>query len=200
MLDFTVDDYYINHIYASELWLWKYMDKHFSHSNNTRIIKQLNDEKKHSAMARGALKKDLRRRNIEHFYTNIRYSIENAIYEDLCGIDVDNLNPDYFPEFVYVVERRATFLFKMYVKHGTNEYYKKMTKRLLHDDEDHLDIHKHKHNDSSILQYYKKCDSLIWNKIASVYTKDNKSFFHNRQYWEDLFSGKLKEKLNVRLS
>ena len=197
MLDFTVDDYYMNHTYAGELWLWKYMEKHFSHSDNPRIIKQLNDEKKHSAMTRGALKKDLRKRNITHFYNDVKYSIENVIYEDLCDIDVNHLNPKNFSEFVYVVERRASFLFKMYIKYGTNEYYKKMTKRLIHDEEDHLDIHKHKHNDSSVLQHYKKCDSLVWNKIASVYANDNKSFFHNKQYWEDMFSGELRQKCSI---
>lgn len=197
MINFTADDYYMNHVYLGELWLWKYMEKNFSHTDNIRLQKQMYDEKKHSAMTRGALKKDLKKRDIKIFYTDTKFSIEHCIYQDLCGIDVDNLHPSYFPAFVYVVERRATFLFKNYVKYGKNEYYKKMTKRLIHDEIDHLDIHKQKNNADEIFLFFKKCDSTVWKKISEVYTNKNQAFFYNKQYWEDMFSGQLKEKCNV---
>lgn len=190
----TNDDYYMNHVYMSEYWLWQHMVKDFSKHDNPRWIKQLKDEKKHAGMTRGALKKSIPESDIVN---DVAISIEKAMFEDLGGIDVDNVPKEHFPTFVYVVERRACLLFKAYVKSGSNEYYKKMTKRLLHDEDDHLDIHKANARQSEHYEYYYELDKSIWKAIGETYSDGKTAFFDNNQYWKDLFAGKLKETVNV---
>ena len=190
----TNDDYYMNHVYMSEYWLWQYMLKHFNNHSNPRWIKQLNDEKKHSAMARGALRKCIPNDKI---ITDPSISIEKAMFEGIGKLDVDNIPLDDFPAFVYVVERRACMLFKAYVRKGTNEYYKKMTKRLLHDEADHLDIHKQSAQKLDVYEQYYELDKKIWNGISEVYSDGKTAFFDNTQYWKDLFANKLKDNVNV---
>lgn len=195
-MKFTTDDYYMNHVYLSEYWLWKHMEENFLNHPSHRWQKQRLDEKKHTAMTRGALFKNLNRDStlINH---NTDFSIEKILFEELGGVTVDNIPLDDFPAFVYVVERRAVFLFKIYLKYGKNEYYKKVTRRLIHDEDDHLDLHKDTAINMKAYKKYQEIDKSIWQKISKVYTKDNIPFFDNIEYWEDLFSHKLKEKINV---
>ena len=88
----TNDDYYMNHVYMSEYWLWQHMVKDFSKHNNPRWIKQLKDEKKHAGMTRGALKKSIPESDIVN---DVAISIEKAMFEDLGGIDVDNVPKEH---------------------------------------------------------------------------------------------------------
>lgn len=181
------DDFFMNHIYLSEYWLWQHMEKRFFNHASPRWKKQRLDEKKHTAMARGALYKTLNRKDnlIVH---DVSYSIEKSIYEKLGKIDVDNLPDEDFPSFCYIVERRADMLFKGYLKNGTNQYYKKVIRRLIYDEKDHLDIHKNEAKKTKSYEKYSKIDRELWNKISQKYSKDNKSFFDNLNYWKDLFS------------
>lgn len=193
---FTTDDYYMNHVYVSEYWLWLHMEENFLNHSSERWQKQRKDEKKHAAMTRGALYKTLNRNSnlINH---NLDFSIEKAIFENIGGIDVDKIGLDEFPAFVYVVERRAVFLFKAYLKNGKNEYYKKVTRRLLFDEDDHLDVHKDTAMNMQAFRKYRNIDKKIWRAISNYYTIDDVPFFDNINYWQDLFNNKLKENINV---
>jgi len=192
---FTADDYYMNHVYLSEFWLWQYMEKHFINHPSYRWQKQRLDEKKHTAMTRGALFKTTNR-DINAINHNLNYSIEKSIYENIGGIDVDNLPLEDFPAFVYVVERRATLMFKIYIKTGKNDYYKKVLKRIVHDEADHLDIHKDTAITTDAYLRYQEIDKKIWNDISNIYTNKNTAYFNNIQYWKDLFSDKLRKNIH----
>jgi rubrerythrin len=195
-MNFTTDDYYMNHVYLSEFWLWQHMEKNFVNHPSLRWQKQRVDEKKHTAMTRGALFKTLNR-NMEKINHDPRFSIEKIIFEEIGGIDVDSITEEEFPAFVYVVERRAVFLFKYYLKHGSNDYYKKVIKRLIHDEDDHLDIHKDTVINTEAYRKYQQLDKKLWKEISKIYSTDNLPFFNNIEYWKDLFSHKLKDKINV---
>ena len=195
-MKFTTDDYYMNHVYLSELWLWQHMEKFFSNHPSPRWQKQRIDEKKHTAMSRGALFKSLNR-ELNQINHNTDFSIEKIIFEEIGGIDVDSISKEEFPAFVYVVERRAVFLFKYYIKNGKNEYYKKVTRRLIHDENDHLDVHRDTALNMEAYKKYQELDKKLWREISKVYSNDTVPFFDNIEYWEDLFSHKLKDKINV---
>lgn len=195
-MKFTTDDYYMNHVYLSEFWLWQHMEENFLDHPSPRWHKQRIDEKKHTAMARGALFKTLDR-DMSKINHDTGFSIEKIIFEEIGGVDVDAITEDEFPAFVYVVERRAVFLFKFYLKYGKNEYYKKVTRRLIHDEDDHLDLHKNTAINMEAYKKYHELDKKLWKEISKVYTKNNVPFFDNIEYWEDLFSHKLKDKINV---
>jgi hypothetical protein len=195
-MKFTTDDYYMNHVYLSELWLWQHMEEKFSKHPSPRWQKQRIDEKKHTAMARGALLKTVNR-DMSKINHDVGFSIEKIIFEEVGGIDVDSIPEDEFPAFCYVVERRAVFLFKCYLKYGKNEYYKKMTRRLIYDEADHLDLHKDTAINMEAYKKYQVLDKKLWREISKVYNTADVPFFDNIQYWEDLFSHKIKDKVNV---
>ena len=182
----TTDDYFMEHVFLSELWLFLHMKINFSHINDGDWQKQIYDERKHSAMARGALRKEYKKRKIYNYSQNIRYAVEKCIYEDLGGIKVDKLtDPEEFSAFAYVVERRALLLYRWYVKHGNNEYYKKICKKIIDDEEDHKNTHTDKVN--PYLAKYKQIDSVIYKKLANKYSSDNTPYFNNMNFWKDMF-------------
>ena len=53
----TADDFFMNHAFVSELWLFNALKQNWSHKEEWH--KQMLDEKKHCAMTRGALKKNV---------------------------------------------------------------------------------------------------------------------------------------------
>jgi len=187
----TTDDYFMEHVFLSELWLFLHMKRVFGDTNDLKWKKQINDEKKHSAMARGALKKEYKKRNIFNYSQNIKNSVEKCIYEDIGGIEVDKLyDAEEFSAFAYVVERRALLLYRWYVKHGNNEYYKKICKRIIDDEEDHKQTHTEKQNKH--LARFKDLDSKIYKKLNEVYSKDGTPYFNNIVFWKDMFGGELR--------
>lgn len=180
------DDYYMNFAYLSERWLFEYMDKIFSDSDDEEILEQLADEKKHTRMTLGALNKV-----IDNPVHDTNISIEHAIYADIGGWDI---NKDTFSALSWIVERRALFLYKMYMKRGTDPYYRKIVNAILDDERKHISFH-----DDVITEDHlkiKAIDKAIWLRAHEVYGADA---MFELPFWEDLFAGKLKEKLNVTL-
>ena len=191
-----VDDYYMTHVYLSELWLWQHMKNHIDVSMSARWQKQLNDEKRHAAMTRGALNKSLAAKGLHLAHNDMRFSIEKCMYQDLGGINVDSISTEEFPAFVFVVERRATLLFKYYLRFGTNPYYTKVTRKLIEDEVDHLDLHKEAARQSPHYERFQRVDRMIYDRLSHVYSTGG-PFFNNMSFWQDMFSNKLVETASV---
>ena len=105
-------------------------------------------------------------------------------------IAVDKLtDPEEFSAFAYVVERRALLLYRWYIKHGNNNYYKKVCKKIINDEEDHKDTHTNKVNPH--LAKYKQIDSTIYKNLAKKYSDDDIPYFNNMKFWKDMFYGEL---------
>ena len=183
----TADDFFMNHAFVSELWLFNALKQNWSHKEEWR--KQMLDEKKHCAMTRGALKK-----NVSTIDYNLDASVEKAMYEGIGKIDVDNItDEDEFSALAYVVERRAILLYKRYLKYGSNDYYKKILSKIIADEEDHKDTHT---NDNPYMKKYKVLDSKIWKAIRAAYP-DGDHYYDNIQFWKDVFTGQLKNKCSI---
>lgn len=179
------DDYYMNFAYLSEKWLFEYMDKLFSNSNDLELLEQLADEKKHTKMTFGALSK-----SIDNPIHDTNISIEQAIYADIGDWKIEKKT---FGALSWMVERRALFLYKMYMKKGTDVYYRKITNAILNDERKHIGFHDKLTNDHYKI---KAIDKAIWTKAHQVY---GQNAMFELPFWEDLFQGKLKERLNVKL-
>lgn len=180
------DDYYMMFAYLSERWLFEYMDKEFSNTDDEELLEQLADEKKHTRMTLGALSKV-----IDNPVHDTNISIEQAIYADIGGWEISK---DTFSALSWIVERRALFLYKMYMKKGTDPYYRKITNAILDDERKHIGFH-----DEEITEDHlkiKAIDKAIWLRAHEVY---GANAMFELPFWQDLFAGKLKEKLNVTL-
>lgn len=194
-----VDDYYMNHVFLSELWLWKHMLDNIDVNVSDRWKKQLSDEKRHAAMTKGALRKSLKFKglSLELINNNTQFSLEKALYQDLGGIDVDAISDKDFSPFVYVVERRASLLFKYYLKFGSNEYYKKVTKKIIQDETDHLDIHRSLAEKNPYYETFNLIDRKIYARLSEVYSGGTTPFFNKIEFWHDMFNYNLKDKVGV---
>ena len=181
------DDYYMTFAYISEKWLFEYMQENFAESDDEEILEQLADEKKHTKMCLGALNKTIDD-PISH---DTSFSIEQGIYANIGGWEI---NEDTFSALSWIVERRALFLYKNYMKHGKDDYYKKITKAILDDERKHIGFHDEVITDNHLK--IKAIDKAIWKRAGEVY---GPMAMFELPFWEDLFSGALKDKLNVQL-
>jgi hypothetical protein len=184
----TPDDYYMNFAYVSERWLFEFMMNKYSDTHNAEWKTQIQDERRHTLMCLGALKK-----RTNHFVDDTTYSIEHAIYQDIGGYIPDTV--EKFSALSWIVEKRALFLYKMYLKNGKDDLYKKVTKSIINDERKHVRFH-----NEIITEEHRKIKSIdkqIWKAVNAVYGVNG---MFEEEFWKDLFNDSLKEKLNVKIS
>jgi len=184
----TSDDYYMNFAYVSEKWLLEYMMEHYSDSDNNEWIEQIKDERKHTLMCESVLRKQ----NIK-YYDDTKFSIEHAIYGQLGNFYPSN--DEEFSALSWMVEKRALFLYRYYLRNGKNDLYKKITKGIIDDEIKHIGFHNEIITPSH--EKIKKIDKEIFKQCNNIYGKHG---MFGLTFWEDLFNDRLKEKISVKIS
>jgi hypothetical protein len=183
----TPDDYYMNFAYVSEKWLFEYMTEHYADSDNEEWLEQIEDERKHTLMCEGALRKQ----NV-NYYKDTTKSIEHAIYGELGNFYPKN--DEEFSALSWIVEKRALFLYRYYMRNGNNDLYKKITQGIIDDEMKHVGFHNEEITPSH--ERIRDIDKAIFTAFNETYGR--KGMF-GQEFWEDLFTGKLKEKVHVKL-
>jgi hypothetical protein len=196
----NVSDSFINFSYVSELWLAEFLAclkcEWDSQQWTKRLEQQLEDEKQHAEMLQRALK-----RNGINSVDDLTYSIQESVYRDLAGFDMGALRaPGAVSAALTVLERRATLLYKIYLRQGSNSDYKAVIKRVLEDERRHeaenlFDAHLYERD---LLQAYSLIDRSVFSRIAKEFggSVGMRGGVVLPGFWESLYSRQLGKNLS----
>lgn len=185
----SFDMYFMNHSYASEIWLRDYMEGIKTTQPewwNGILESQLSDERRHVEMCRAAILKEG-----GWLSEDPEVSIQFALYGKVGGIEFDQTSHlESFHANVYLIERRARFLYKMYGRYGNNPLFKRVIAAILSDEQRH--VANHDKVESVELKKLLEVDCYVFNdylpaKYAPETGARGQHVFTSMNYWRDLF-------------
>jgi len=187
-----VDDLFLNFSYLSEKWLGNFLEIYKAQCPEgwtSEREEQLKDEKRHEAQLLFVLKKRCKDINYD-----LKYSIQEGVYKAVGLLDMGAARTPIQAEIVQnILERRASFLYRIYLGVGTDEGYKKVIREILNDEKKHLNIDNCQIKSHEMFQVYSSLDRQLFIQIAEVYGsgKNRSESLMQIRFWDDLFSGNL---------
>lgn len=187
MLHITPDDAFINCAYVSEKWAahsLETMKERFANRWNDIFERQYQDEVRHTKMLLGVLEK-----NSPVIYHNTKYSIQERLFVRGARsphFDLDVLDFDSFLTVQYLMEKRAIWSYKVYMKVGQNETYKKILAQVIEDEKGHFRSEEIR-PESNVYKQVKDADHWLFR----VYTVKGYAPIPlmNDRYWKFYFEG-----------
>lgn len=190
-INFNFDDAFMCHSHASEVWLAMFL----SRVKERNLIEwdedlevQLQDEKRHALMFKSVIKKFAK---FEQY--KIETSIQEAIYESLGGYDFSKIKTrSELNAVLFKIERRALFLYKMFLRVSRCDAYKDTVRTVVQDELRHSGVARLEVCDRTMRDLEKVEIKVFGEYLPKKYGVENRySVFLNLNYWRDLFSGSL---------
>lgn len=193
--DLNFDDYFLNHSYLSEEWLRTLLldyRENFASAWNSDLEQQLQDEERHARMCRNIL---LQRACL--ITDDTKYSLAEVFYKGVGGLDLRVVHSDWqLNAICLLIERRAHFLYKMYLRYGRDEEYKKIIAMILEDEMRHNVVHDEQVRKTNSPYYLslQSMDRFVFGDYLNkkyLSTQSGRHVFLNVEFWRDIFNDKI---------
>lgn len=186
MLHATWDDALINSAYLSEEWAVQsilIMKDRYPNEWTTELDLQLEDEFRHSKIIKAVLTK-----HSPIVVDNLKFAMQEVLYQRICGLtaqfDYHATSFSAFTDLMWVMERRALWIYLMYNRIGNNDDYKKVFRSIIEDEKTHI----HKQPEPSVyFDIVRKADSYIFNKYIPLTFTSNS--FVQSGFWQWYYAG-----------
>ncbi|MCB0365050.1 MAG: hypothetical protein H6624_11730 [Bdellovibrionaceae bacterium] len=171
----------------SELWSFHDTSDKYKVFPTEFLKGQVDDEERHTEMLRRVLE-------LEGFPAepSENLSMQKVIYQRVLGLDLNNTREDenLFHAVHTMVERRANWIYKMYLLNGTNERFKKVIKLIVKDERRHISGHRDQlvQTDPKITALFDLDNWFFREYYPAHYGTD--SLQVNPTFWDDYFSNK----------
>lgn len=130
-----LDHYFMEMAYASELWAAEDLLMKTKLFPDPFYEQQMKDEIRHARMLKSAMAN-------EGFFTNANSSlgIQNVFFKGLAGLDLTQtgLSEDDFAGTHQILERRAVWGYRTYLRGGRIQSYKKVLAVIIEEEREHL--------------------------------------------------------------
>lgn len=179
-------DALINSAYLSEQWAVRHilvMKERYPEKWTNGLDLQLEDELRHSRIIKAVLTK-----HSPVVVDNLKFSMQENLYKGVCGLrpqfDIHATSFEAFTDLMWIMERRALWIYFVYNRIGSNPDYKKVFKSIIEDEKTH--VHE-KPQPSPYFNIVSKADNYLFtNFIPQTWTQNS---FTNEGFWDWYYSG-----------
>jgi hypothetical protein len=182
----TLDDAFLNTAYLSELWAVKDLvriKKLFPKSWNADREQQLNDESNHARLLLNELKK-----NSKVIVEDLAFSMQERLYRKY--INLSESNSISASGIVHnMTEARALWIYKTYLKVGTNQEYKNCILNIIEDEKRHFIYNTDciDQQDGFLTASIRSVDKAIFRTILPM--QFGRIIFNSEKFWNNYYEG-----------
>ena len=184
------NDYYFIHIsYLSELWAVKDLSWGAEYFN-IDLSEHIQDEVNHAKILK-ALLNDLKdEQNLVKNVDDLTYSFQNIIFLNTGRFNLSRLKDlDAFKQMHNIMEHRAAWIYKTYMRGGKNEKIKKVLKKIIEDEKEH--VHNLVIDNFYAKHIYNLDNHLFLNQLRKKY--NNLNLLSSNQFWNDYYKNQTLE-------
>ena len=188
------DHWWAESAYLSEWWaVWNLQMMAVHWNLGSEFDSQIEDEIRHAQMFKDAMAAE------DHYprtmWKNSEgypiYAMQEVIYRNVCGLDLNQLtkhNVDMFKQVHELTERRAIWIYKTYLKGGMVERYKDVCREIIKDEKGH--IHPRPKSDNLILNNLIAVDRWAFLKFLPKHYNGMQLLLCTG-FWNDYYAGEL---------
>ena len=186
------DHHFMEVSYWSELWAARDLRQKAARYPSLKLNAQTEDEFRHAAMLVDAMRGEGHR-----LRGSLANAMQNAFFHRLGHLDLDgfgNESEELFWGLHDVMERRAIWCYKTYLRGGKVERYKATIRRILQDEKGHITEATSRHPK---VRHLRHVDAQVFRRYIPSHFRDL-NLIARPEFWQSYFGGKLPELADIQ--